>query len=375
MESRAPSPCGCARPWSTSSAAPPRTCIAGCTPCRSRKARAPSSGCSSGCARPRPAQAPRAAAACTCRSVRGSPFAARTARRPGSSVSGPMPRPCLRPPASARPRCPAAPTRRSPPASCGGLRWRAPGSATRSCLDSRQRRRAESSLYIWYSDEPLAVFSCQRDSLVPDPSPSEQQRDEVGHVRRAEARGRVPARAGGEAADAAEAVVAGGDVVERASIGVALADVIQRRVDRTQPVAALLVGQGDDARPLRRARAGATEDEELPGTELGTAPGRDHAPPDIAVVSDVRDSALLVVWLEGSLVARPPVNRAEAPARRAETIVPDRFRAVRTAMCVSEQMGAADSGDIRVRRRRRRAQYERIRLAVACRLRGTLVAG
>src|SRR5438309_524446 len=65
MESRAPSACVCARRWSTSSAAPRPTCIAGCTPSPPPASRAPSSGCSSGCARPRRARGPRAAAAYT----------------------------------------------------------------------------------------------------------------------------------------------------------------------------------------------------------------------------------------------------------------------------------------------------------------------
>src|SRR5260370_18315381 len=83
---------------------------------------------------------------------------------------------------------------------------------------------AESSLYIWYSDDPLGVVSSQGDCLVPLPFATaralfavtraviairrDQERDEVVHVCRAETGDRVPASSGFDSLHAHEIVAA-----------------------------------------------------------------------------------------------------------------------------------------------------------------------
>src|SRR5713101_8520235 len=112
---------------------------------------------------------------------------------------------------------------------------------------------AESSLYIWYSDDPLGVVSCQGHCLVPLPLAVDQEWNQVVDDGRAQAGDRVPAGSGVVSIDGHQTVAAGGDVVEGAAVGVALGDVIQGLVDRTQATAGSLVGQGDDSGPLRSA--------------------------------------------------------------------------------------------------------------------------
>src|SRR5690242_3470107 len=101
------------------------------------------SGCSWGCARPRPARAPLAVEACTCRIGPAALSSARTIRRPDSWTNDPRPRLCLRPPASARPRCRAPSSHRVSSASRAGRRSRGAGSEARSC------RRCKRSPVDW----------------------------------------------------------------------------------------------------------------------------------------------------------------------------------------------------------------------------------
>src|SRR5712691_1420658 len=158
---------------------------------------------------------------------------------------------------------------------------------------------ADSSSYIWYSDDPLGVVSRQGDCLVPLPFAIDEEGDQVGDDGRAEAGDRVPAGFGVVSGDAQQTVAAGGDVVEGAAVGVALGDVIQGLVDRSQATAGSLVGQGDDARPLRRA-----------GTRSGRKCAASHmygqeGSSGVRVVSDVGHApCLVVVLLQWGLEAR-----------------------------------------------------------------------
>src|SRR5258708_36626242 len=113
----------------------------------------------------------------------------------------------------------------------------------------------ESSLYIWYSDDPLGVVSCQGDCLVPLPLAVDQEWNQVVDDGRAQAGDRVPAGFGVVSIDGHQTVAAGGDVVEGAAVGVALGDVIQGLVHRTQATAANHLVHGDDSAQRRRADA------------------------------------------------------------------------------------------------------------------------
>src|SRR4029077_13746707 len=166
---------------------------------------------------------------------------------------------------------------------------------------------AESSLYIWYSDDPLGVVNCQGDCLVPLPLAIDQERNQIGNLRGAEAGDRVPTRCRFESSDVHEAVVARGDVVERRAVGVTFPDVIERLVDRSEPMPRSLVGQGDDSGPLGRPRAGAGHNHPVRIPEGNEALGR---------ICDVGHPSGLVVFLEWRLPARTAEQGAETPSAR-----------------------------------------------------------
>src|SRR6266446_9226900 len=90
---------------------------------------------------------------------------------------------------------------------------------------------AESSLYIWYSDDPLGVVSCQGDCLVPLPLAVDQEWNQVVDDGRAQAGDRVPAGFGVVSIDGHQTVAAGGDLVCRLLLEKKKGDVIQGLVE------------------------------------------------------------------------------------------------------------------------------------------------
>src|SRR5713101_2895374 len=198
---------------------------------------------------------------------------------------------------------------------------------------------AESSLYIWYSDDPLGVVSCQGDCLVPLLFAVDQEWNQVVDDRRAQAGDRVPAGFGFVSIDAHQTVAAGGDVVEGAAVGVALGDVIQGLVDRTQPMPGILVGQGDDPSPLWCA-----------GARAGDKGVMCHPPSNVAFrrVRNVGHSPrLVVVLLQRSLVSGTAVEGAEPPTARCLGRGPGRLGLVCTARA-RNQVRPTDGSHLRI---------------------------